>query len=60
MAKLSELQPQDAIELQGNGGGSRNPQGRDEDSDSFALRQAGKTPVLRVRRSHLLILFYVS
>lgn len=47
MAKLSELQSEDAIELQEIGGRSRSSEGK-EDSDSFALRQAGKTPVLRV------------
>ncbi len=47
MAEQSELQSQDPIELQGMGSNSRSSQGG-EDSDSFALRQAGKTPVLRV------------
>ncbi len=47
MAEQSELQSQDPIELQGMGSNSRSEQGG-EDSDSFALRQAGKTPVLRV------------
>ncbi len=47
MAQPSELRSQDPIELQENGRNSRSLQGR-EDSDSFALRQAGKTPVLRV------------
>ena len=47
MAELSELQPHDPIELQEVGGNTRSSQEK-EDSDSFALRQAGKTPVLRV------------
>lgn len=47
MAEQSELQTQDAIELQEMGSNSRSSQGR-EDNDSFALRQAGKKPVLRV------------
>ena len=47
MAKLLELQSQDPIELQETGENPGRPEGR-EDSDSFALRQAGKKPVLRV------------
>ena len=47
MAEQSELQSEDPIELQEIGSNSRSSRGR-EDSDSFALRQAGKTPVLRV------------
>ena len=47
MAQPSELRSEDPIELQENGRNSRSLQER-EDSDSFVLRQAGKTPVLRV------------
>lgn len=50
MAKLSELQSQDTIELQEIGNQSRSSE-RKEDGDSFALMQAGKTPVLRVSPS---------
>lgn len=49
MAKLSELQSQDTIELRENYGGSKRSHER-EDSDTAALRQAGKNPVLKVRR----------
>ena len=47
MAELSELQSKDHIGLQAIGSNTRTSHGR-EDNDSFALRQAGKTPVLRV------------
>ena len=53
MAELSELQPHDPIELREVGGDTRSSQEK-EDSDSFALRQAGKTPVLRVSPGVLL------
>ena len=48
MAKASRLEPKDPIELQEDGHYSRGSQGR-EDSDTLALRQAGKNPVLKVR-----------
>lgn len=47
MAKPTELQFQVPIELQETGE-SPGRSGEREDSDSFALRQAGKKPVLRV------------
>ena len=55
MAKLSELQSQDPIELRETGGSLGRSDGR-EDSDSFALRQAGKKPVLRVSTGLSMIL----
>ena len=47
MAKLAELQSQDPVELREAAENPGSSEGR-EDSDSFALRQAGKKPVLRV------------
>ena len=55
MAEQSELRSRDPIELQEMGSNPRSSQGR-EDSDSFALRQAGKTPVLRVGPGRSIIL----
>ncbi|KAL9072687.1 MAG: hypothetical protein Q9161_003396 [Pseudevernia consocians] len=58
MAELSELQSKDPIGLHEVGSDTRTSHGR-EDSDSFALRQAGKTPVLR-RNFSLLSMFGFS
>ena len=44
---MSEVQSQDPIELRETGERPGRSDGR-EDSDSYALRQAGKKPVLRV------------
>ena len=55
MAKLAELQSQDPVELREAAENPGSSEGR-EDSDSFALRQAGKKPVLRVSLGLLLLL----
>ena len=47
MSKLSEVQSQDDVELRELGSMSRPSQDR-EDSDTAALRRAGKNPVLKV------------